>query len=79
MLVSVMHIRIVCVGMLNRFVHVDVGMGRLSIPVDVMMMLVMCIVDMGVLMFQGKMAVKMDVVFHDVQPYPEPHEYSCDK
>ena len=46
MLVSVMHIRIVGVGMLNRFVHVDMGMRFLTIPVGSIVMLVMCIVDM---------------------------------
>ena len=46
MLVPVMHLRIVDVGMLNRFVHVDVGMRFLTIPVGAIVMLVMCIVDM---------------------------------
>jgi hypothetical protein len=31
MLMSVMHIRTVCVGMLNRFVRVDVGIGHVVI------------------------------------------------
>jgi hypothetical protein len=46
MVVSVMHIRIVSVRMFDRFVHVDVGMGFLTIPLGVVMMLVMCVVDM---------------------------------
>jgi hypothetical protein len=53
MLMPVMYIRIMGVGVLDRLVHVEVGMRFLSSPVGVMPVLVVRIVDMRVFVFQA--------------------------
>jgi hypothetical protein len=48
MLMPMVHIRIVCMGMLDRLVNVRVGMRFLSMPVRAVLMLMMGIVKMRV-------------------------------
>ena len=78
MIVPVMHVREVRVGVLDRVVYMDVGMGFLPTPAAVVLMLVVCIVDMGVFVFQGRMTVPMCVGFGEMQPYARSHEESGD-
>ena len=53
MLMAVMHIRIVCVGVLDRLVDVEMGMRFLAPPVGAMLMLVVFVVYVRVLVLQG--------------------------
>jgi len=78
MLVQMMHIRKMCMRVLDRIVFVDVGMGLLPTPVGVMLMLVMRIVDMRMFVFHGCMTVPMRVGFGEMQPHACPHEKSGD-
>lgn len=73
-----MKIRIVRVGMDQRFVLVRVRMGLPAIPGEVMRMLVMGIVRMQVLVFEQFMRVLVFVPLTHVQPYAERHQCACD-
>ena len=53
MLMTVVHIRVVRMGVLDRLVHVDMGMRFLAPPVGAMFMLMVLVVDVRVLVLHA--------------------------
>ena len=78
MLMPMMHIGIVRMSMFDRVVCMGVGVGFPPIPGKAVRMLMVRIVDMGVLMVLGGVAMKMSVVFGEVQPYSRRYQESGD-
>ena len=79
MIVPMMNIGVVRVSVLNRVVPVRVGMRLLTVPLGGVLMLMVRVVDVGVFVFQGSVAVPMRVYFGKVQPYARDHEQSGDQ
>jgi len=68
-----MNVRIVRVIVLDRFVYVSVGMGLLTIPVGVVLVLVMYVMDVRVFVIQGQMTMHVRVIFREMQPHACAH------
>ena len=64
----------VCV--LERLMNVRVGMGLLAVPFRPVRVLVMLIVSMRMFVLNACVAMRMGVLFREMQPDPEPHEHA---
>lgn len=72
--VSVVNIREVRVPMREAGVHMRVGVRLDAAPLELMAVLMVLIVDVGMLVFQGLVSMKMFVMLAEMQPQSADHE-----
>lgn len=74
MLMPMMSIGKVWVDVLERLVHMDVRVGLLPAPLVRMRVLMVFIMDMRVIVFNGLMSMRVGVLFLQMQPEAGRHE-----
>ena len=78
MLMAMMDIRVMRVFVRDARVPMKMAVRLLAAPLKIMFMLVVCIVNVAMRMFQRFMRMFMGVVFGQVQPDAQAHQAGCE-